>query len=72
MRRNLLGRVETCFPVRDPGLFERIYSEGLEVYLRDNRGAFNLLPDGNYRAVTPGKDEQAFSAQEWLMQAYSS
>lgn len=72
MKRNLLGRVETCFPVRDPALFERVYSEGLEIYLRDNTGAFSLHPDGSYTAVTPGTAEEAFSAQEWLMQKYSS
>ena len=71
MKRNLLGRVETCFPIRDHALFERVYNEGLDIYLRDNTGAFNLLSDDTYVPVSPG-GEEPFCAQEWLMEKYSS
>jgi polyphosphate kinase len=70
MKRNLLGRVETCFPVREPALFRRVYEEGLNVYLRDTAGAWTLEPDGSYRSVQPAAGEEPFSAQEWLMKQY--
>lgn len=72
MKRNLLGRVETCFPVRDPELFRRVYTEGLEVYLKDNTGAWTLETDGSYRSVHPSGEEEPFSAQEWLMEKYGA
>jgi polyphosphate kinase len=74
MKRNLLGRVETCFPVKDPVLFERVYKEGLEIYLRDEKCAYILQTDGSYLPVTAAHDADArpFSAQGSLMQQYSS
>lgn len=72
MKRNLLGRVETCFPICDQKLFKRVYNEGLEIYLKDNQGAFALDSDGCYSALSPAEGEEPFSAQEWLMQKYSS
>lgn len=72
MKRNLLGRVETCFPVHDPELFRRVYTEGLEVYLKDNTGSWVLEPDGSYRSVQPSTEEEPFSAQQWLMETYGA
>jgi len=74
MKRNLLGRVETCFPVKDPVLFERVYKEGLEIYLRDEKCAYILQTDGSYLPVTATHEADAlpFSAQGSLMQQYSS
>ena len=71
MKRNLLGRVETCFPVLDPALFRRVYTEGLEVYLKDTLGAFALQADNSYQTVTASDDQQPFSAQQWLMDKFS-
>jgi polyphosphate kinase len=72
MKRNLLGRVETCFPIRDPKLFKRVYKQGLEIYLKDNTGAFILEADGSYTALTPSAGEEPYSAQQWLVKKYSN
>ena len=71
MRRNLLSRVETCFPITDKDHFQRVYTEGLAIYLEDNVGAWILQPDGSYIKKPCGEDEVPFSAQQWLMDKYS-
>ena len=40
--RNLLRRVETCFPIRDPKLASRVHEEALQNYLSDNTQAWHL------------------------------
>ncbi len=70
MRRNLWARVETCFPLLDPDCFQRVYEEGLAIYLKDNTGAWLLQPDGSYQ---PKQDNQPpFNAQQSLIEQYSS
>jgi polyphosphate kinase len=71
MKRNLLGRVETCFPIQDPTMQKQIAEEGLEIYLRDTAGAWELQADGSYRRVEPERGDAPFSAQEWLIEKYS-
>jgi polyphosphate kinase len=66
MDRNLYRRVETCFPVDDKKLRERMITE-LKYYLDDNVQTWLLQSDGSYLRVTPGED-QAVSAQLRLMQ----
>ena len=51
--RNLLRRVETCFPIRDPKLARRVFEESLENYLADNTQAWNLESDGSYTRIQP-------------------
>jgi polyphosphate kinase len=64
--RNLLRRVETCFPIRDPKLAARVYAESLENYLADNTQAWNLESDGSYtRIQTEGAEPH--SAQLTLL-----
>ncbi|MDX8408039.1 MAG: polyphosphate kinase 1, partial [Mariprofundaceae bacterium] len=48
MNRNLLRRVETCFPILDDTLRARVMREGLRMYLADNSGTWNLRSDGSY------------------------
>lgn len=72
MRRNLFSRVETCFPILDKNNFQQVYTEGLAIYLNDNVGAWILQPDGSYLKRDPQKDEPLFSAQDWLIEKYSS
>jgi polyphosphate kinase len=67
MERNLLRRVETCFPILDPALARRVYEETLENYLRDNQQAWQLHPDGHYTRVLPGPGEAPFAAQLALL-----
>ncbi|GKT12768.1 MAG: polyphosphate kinase [Thiomicrorhabdus sp.] len=70
MKRNLMARVETCFPILDPDCFQQVFSEGLAIYLEDNTGAWMLQPDGSYQEKQPG-DQEPFSAQSTLIEQYS-
>ncbi len=65
MNRNLLRRVETCFPVLDEGLKERVMREGLRMYLADNSGTWNLRSDGSYLRLR--SKAKAHNAQAELM-----
>ncbi len=52
MERNLMRRIETCFPIRDPKLAARVFDESLANYLADNTQAWRLESDGTYTRVT--------------------
>lgn len=67
LERNLLRRVETCFPVLEPELAARVFKEELEYYLRDNAQAWRLLSDGSYEKIAPADGEPPFSAQAHLL-----
>ncbi len=66
LERNLLRRIETCFPILDPELARRVYTEELENYLADNVEAWQLNPDGSYSRVERG-DAMPHSAQRALL-----
>jgi polyphosphate kinase len=51
MQRNLDRRVETVFPILDPVMRQRILDNVLNLQLRDNAKARELMPDGRYRYV---------------------
>ena len=67
LERNLLRRVETCFPILDPALAERVKAETLDNYLADNQDAWELRADGSYQLAEPAPDEAALSAQGLLI-----
>lgn len=67
MERNFFRRVETCFPVIDAALRERLLRE-LEIYLSDNTQAWLLGADGRYRLAAAQGGEPRLSAQRYLMQ----
>lgn len=67
LERNLLRRIETGFPIRDPDLAARVYNEALENYLADNCNAWELQPDGEYIRATPTGNAKAHSAQATLL-----
>ncbi len=67
MIRNLKNRVETAFPLESARLRRRIIREGLRYYLKDNCGAWRLLPDGSYRRIRPTRRSAPFSAQQKLI-----
>ncbi len=67
MERNLLRRVESCFPVLDPELAARVYDEDIANYLADNTNAWTLNTDGSYTRVIPEEDSMPHSAQNTLM-----
>jgi polyphosphate kinase len=70
MERNLLRRIETCFPILDPKLAERVFDESLANYLADNTQAWQLNAEGAYTRVTPG-DAEPHSAQQALLAKYA-
>jgi polyphosphate kinase len=67
MQRNLFRRVETCFPVEEQRLVQRLVGEGLEPYLADNAQSWILRADGVYERSQPG-DRPRFAAQEVLLE----
>ena len=67
MERNLLRRVEVCFPVLRPELATRVFEEELDNYLRDNTQAWELREDGSYEQVRPEADAVPYSAQTALL-----
>ena len=67
MERNLLRRIETCFPILDLKLATRVYEEELGNYLMDNTQAWQLQSDGSYIRLVPKHDEMPYSAQGSLL-----
>jgi len=67
MKRNLLRRVETCFPIESKKLRERIIDD-LNVYLSDNTQAWLLNEDGRYTRTTRSDNEDVISAQTTLLE----
>jgi polyphosphate kinase len=66
MPRNLDRRIETLFPIEDPGLKQELI-EILDISLADNVNARLLLPDGSYVQLSPGKNEQPHDSQTEFM-----
>lgn len=48
MGRNMFGRIEVAWPVRDPVLRQRVIDECLVPYLHDRQDAWLLQADGRY------------------------
>ncbi|WP_166210519.1 polyphosphate kinase 1 [Cognatiluteimonas telluris] len=67
LERNLMRRVETCFPILEPELAERVKAESLDNYLADNCDAWLLQGDGRYLRASPQPGEQPHSAQACLL-----
>ena len=67
MTRNLLNRVETCFPIEDEKLIERVKSE-MSLYLSDNCQSWEMDSEGNYHPNQPKEDEARISAQQTLLE----
>jgi polyphosphate kinase len=72
MGRNLFRRIEVAFPVRDPALAKRVVAEALAASLADNRNAWQLHPDGNWRRVTRRKGAPVRSSHTELLAAMQS
>lgn len=67
MERNLINRVESCFPVEDRRLARRLRRD-LEVHLRDNAQSWELQPDGSYTQRQPAAGEKRVASQQALKQ----
>lgn len=70
MERNMFHRVETCFPIKQKKIRERILAD-LVLYLADNTHAWMLLPDGRYRRQQPDNDAPRVDAQAQLLALYA-
>jgi polyphosphate kinase len=68
MYRNLFKRIEVCFPILDAKVKKRVIQEGLDVYLKDNMNAWEMMPDSTYQLAH--KRGVQNSAQQALMQLY--
>ena len=66
MDRNFFRRNETCFPIKQKPLKERLWAD-LELFLADNTEAWILQGDGTYEPLVPG-NEVAVSAQETFLE----
>lgn len=68
LERNLLRRIEVCFPILNPRLAQRVFDEALTTYLSDNQQAWELGSDGSYTKVEPAADSPPFCAQRHLLE----
>src|SRR3546814_20553320 len=64
LERNLLRRVEVCFPIIDPELAARAKGEALDNYLADNLNAWELRADGSYHKLQPESDAMPHRSEE--------
>jgi polyphosphate kinase len=70
MKRNFFRRVETCIPILDKKVKQRIISEAFTIYLRDNMESWIMNSSGGYhRRLTRGTK---ISAQQTLMNKLGS
>ncbi|HJS28040.1 MAG TPA: polyphosphate kinase 1 [Anaerolineales bacterium] len=69
MPRNLNRRVEVLFPIEEKGLIRNVRDVILETYLKDNRRARLMQPDGSYVRLQPGSKEKAVDSQNDLILA---
>jgi polyphosphate kinase len=67
LERNLLRRIETCFPILQPNLALRVFEEELAYYLRDNTQAWHLTAEGQYTKISAVDGESTFCAQAHLL-----
>lgn len=67
MTRNLLSRVETCFPIENKKLIERVKAE-MNLYLADNCQSWEMDSEGSYHLNQPAEDEARIAAQHSLLE----
>jgi polyphosphate kinase len=67
MDRNLLRRVEVCFPLLDLDVARRVYNETLETYAVDNLQGWELRPDGTYERIKASDGQMPYAAQQALL-----
>ena len=70
MHRNLFGRNESCFEIRQKAMKEQIRHD-LELFLADNCEAWILHGDGSYEQLSPGK-KQRISAQDSFLETLAT
>ena len=68
MPRNLYRRVETLFPIEDEAIMTSVRDDILKVHLMDNLKSRLMMPDGSYKRIEPGENEEPLNSQEWLIE----
>ena len=66
MGRNFFSRVEICFPIEDPALKARVFTETIEMALADNVQAWSMKADGRY--IRKKAKKKPRSMQDLLLQ----
>jgi polyphosphate kinase len=73
MSRNMMRRVELAWPIKDPAMQSRIFQESLQLYLQDNKDAWQLTEKGRYLPVAQQtEDAGPLSCQHLLLKKYHS
>lgn len=67
MDRNVFRRVEIAYPILDSESKARLIGD-LDLYLSDNTNAWQLMPDGSYRRLSPRAGERPLSAHHSLLE----
>lgn len=67
MQRNLDRRVEIAFPIIDPDIRDKLKNKILNITLKDNVKARQLLSDGSYIPVPLENGAKRINSQEWFM-----
>ena len=67
MDRNVFRRVEIDYPILDSESKARLIGD-LDLYLSDNTNAWQLMPDGSYRRLSPTAGERLLSAHDSLLE----
>ena len=70
MDRNFFRRTETCFPIRQRPLKERLKAD-LEFFIADDCQAWEMRQDGTYEKPNPDKAAPK-SAQQWFLKNLAS
>ena len=71
MSRNLNNRIETCFPVEEPKMANRIRKE-LELFLSDNVRSWTLQSDGSYVQNKPTRGQRRRNVQRKLLESLTN
>ena len=71
MSRNMFGRIEIAWPLRDARLRQRVLDECLVPYLHDSLDAWAQQADGSYTRVAPRGKAPGVSAQQALMRRFA-
>lgn len=71
MGRNFFNRIESCTPIQDPQLKQRVIEESLTLALNDNRKAWQMHGDGSYTRIRPEPGQSETGLQRTLLQRYS-
>lgn len=66
MPRNLNGRVEILYPIRDPAIRDAVIKTILQIHLRDSVKMRLMNKDGSYKRVEPGAEP--IDSQAWMIQ----